>query len=210
MQTAPELVALLQRYYVASAQGDTAFLDLLIARHPGTLVVGTDAAEWWRGGEQIVQTWSAAWQQRGGMPVQDSQPEAFRAGDVGWVADQARWRLPDGRTVPFRLTAVFHRDGGDWLMVQAHFRPDHQPISAIAMEYRDQPGGHRGRQHPDIATQPIASASLSLHRRATALPGRRHLLAAPASAPVTSVPGCLAISRSKKRVADARWAGRPR
>jgi hypothetical protein len=121
MESAPELVALLQRYYAASAQGDTTLLDLLIARHPGALVVGTDPDEWWRGGDQIVETWTAAWQERGGLPVEGSQPEAFRAGQVGWVADRALWRLPDRRTIPFRLTAVFYRDGGEWRMVQAHF-----------------------------------------------------------------------------------------
>lgn len=121
MESAPELVALLQRYYVASAQGDTTFLDQLIARHPGALVIGTDAAEWWHGGDQIVQTWTAAWRQRGGLPVEGSQPEAFRIGDVGWVADRAIWRLPDRRTIPFRLTAVFHRYGQGWRLAQAHF-----------------------------------------------------------------------------------------
>jgi hypothetical protein len=121
MESAPELVALLQRYYAASAQGDTTLLDLLIARHPGTLVVGTDPDEWWHGGDQIVATWAAAWQERGGLPVEGSQPEAFRAGQVGWVADRALWRLPDRRTIPFRLTAVFYRDGGVWRLVQAHF-----------------------------------------------------------------------------------------
>jgi SnoaL-like domain len=121
MEPAPELVALLQRYYAASAQGDTTFLEMLIARRPGALVIGTDPAEWWRGGDEIVQTWTSAWQQRGGLPVEDSQPEAFRVGDVGWVADRARWRLPDRRLVPFRLTAVFQHDGQEWRMVQAHF-----------------------------------------------------------------------------------------
>jgi hypothetical protein len=29
--------------------------------------------------------------------------------------------LPDGQVVPFRLTAVFHREGQAWRMVQAHF-----------------------------------------------------------------------------------------
>jgi hypothetical protein len=121
MEPAPELCDLLQRYYAASAQGDAAFLDQLIARDPAALVVGTDAAEWWRGGEQIVATWSAAWRERGGLPVQGSRPEAYRAGDVGWVADQALWRLPNGRAIPFRLTAVFHREGQAWRMIQAHF-----------------------------------------------------------------------------------------
>jgi len=118
---APELQALLAGYYAASAQGDVSLLDQLIARQPDTLVIGTDATEWWRGGEQIFQTWSAAWRERGGLPVEGSRPEAFRSGDVGWVDDRALWRRPDGRTVPFRLTAVFHWDANAWRMVQAHF-----------------------------------------------------------------------------------------
>ncbi len=121
MQSAPELAALIERYYAASAQGDTVFLEQLIARDPGTLVIGTDATEWWRGGDQIVQTWSAAWRTRGGLPVQVSRPQAFRSGDMGWVDDQAQWRLPDGRSIPFRLTAVFHHDGQAWHILQAHF-----------------------------------------------------------------------------------------
>ena len=58
---------------------------------------------------------------RGGLPVQGSSPQAFRSGAVGWVDDQAQWIRPDGRTIPFRLTAVFHHDGEEWRMVQAHF-----------------------------------------------------------------------------------------
>jgi SnoaL-like domain len=84
-------------------------------------VIGTDAAEWWRGGDQIFQIWAAAWRERGGLPVQGSRPQAFRSGDVGWADDQALWRLPDGRTIPFRLTAVFHMDGQEWRLVQGHF-----------------------------------------------------------------------------------------
>jgi len=121
MEPAPELCELLQRYYAASAQGDIAFLDQVIARDPAALVVGTDATEWWRGGEQIVATWSAAWRERGGLPVHGSRPEAYRAGDVGWAADQAAWRLPSGQAIPFRLTAVFYREGQAWRLIQAHF-----------------------------------------------------------------------------------------
>jgi hypothetical protein len=121
MQAAPELCDLLARYYAASARGDADFLGQLIAREPGTLVVGTDATEWWRGGEQIFQTWSAAWRERGGLPVQASRPSAFRSGDVGWLDDQAEWRLPDGRALPFRLTAVFHWETDAWRLIQAHF-----------------------------------------------------------------------------------------
>jgi hypothetical protein len=121
MQPAPELQALIGRYYAASAEGDTAFLGQLIARQAGALVIGADATEWWRGGDLIVETWSAAWRERGGPPVQDSQPQAFRSGDVGWVDDRASWRLPDGQLIPFRLTAAFHWDNTQWRLIQAHF-----------------------------------------------------------------------------------------
>ena len=121
MEPAPELCDLLQRYYAASAQGDAGFLGQLIADNPAALVVGTDAAEWWRGGEQIVATWSAAWRERGGLPVHGSHPEAYRAGKIGWAADQAHWRLPNGQAIPFRLTAMFYHEDQVWRMIQAHF-----------------------------------------------------------------------------------------
>jgi SnoaL-like protein len=121
MEAAPELRDLVLRYYVASAQGDSTFLDALIDRDPGALVVGTDPSEWWVGGPAIAATWAGAWRARGGLPVAGGDPQAFREGSVGWVADQAAFTLPGGRAVPFRLTAVFHQAGGRWTLVQAHF-----------------------------------------------------------------------------------------
>jgi ketosteroid isomerase-like protein len=46
--------------------------------------------------------------------------EAFVEGSVGWVSGWVVWILGDGREVPTRWTAVFHREGDDWKMVQAH------------------------------------------------------------------------------------------
>lgn len=121
MESPQDLVVLLNEFYLASANSDTQFLDRLIARGAHTLVIGTDPSEWWAGGDEIVATWTAAWHSRGGMPVVRSAPVAFRDGNIGWVADRAAWRMPDGREVPFRLTAVFRNDGFRWIMVQAHF-----------------------------------------------------------------------------------------
>ncbi len=74
MEPAPELCTLLQRFYTASAHSDASFLAQFVSPDPDTLVIGTDPGEWWRGGEAIAQTWGAAWEQRGGMPVEGSQP----------------------------------------------------------------------------------------------------------------------------------------
>ncbi len=121
MEPAPELVMLIQEYYRASARGDTAFLAEFVARDAGTIVIGTDDAEWWEGGDHIVTTWSEAWQSRGGLPVVQSEPRAFRAGDVGWIVDRAAWQLPNGRIAPFRLSAVVRHENGRWLLAHAHF-----------------------------------------------------------------------------------------
>lgn len=121
MQPAPELCALLARYYIASAEGDADFLAQYVERHPDALVIGTDKAEWWQGGDSVIDTWGTAWRTRGGLPVVESSPQAFREGSIGWLADQARWVLPSGHQVPFRLTAIFRETEQGWRMIQAHY-----------------------------------------------------------------------------------------
>jgi len=57
----------------------------------------------------------------GRLEVVHGAPHAYKEGSVGWISDRtAAWRLEDGTEVPFRLTAVFHKEDGDWKMVQAH------------------------------------------------------------------------------------------
>jgi ketosteroid isomerase-like protein len=121
METAPEIRQLLLDYYAASASGDVAFLEQFISSDPQALVIGTDPGEWWAGGAQIVATWSAAWRSRGGFPVVGADPQCYRAGPVAWAADQAAFKLPDGRQLPFRLTVVLHQEHARWRLVQAHF-----------------------------------------------------------------------------------------
>jgi hypothetical protein len=54
------------------------------------------------------------------MPFSAGNPEAFREGTVGWVADWLTLTLPNGTGVPVRVTAVFHWENGDWKLVQYH------------------------------------------------------------------------------------------
>lgn len=121
MEPAPEIRLLLLDYYTASGRGDVAFLEQLVSPAPHALVIGTDPNEWWVGGEQIIATWSAAWRTRGGLPVLGADPQGYRTGAVAWAADRAAFGLPDGRLLPFRLTAVFQYEHERWTLVQAHF-----------------------------------------------------------------------------------------
>ena len=121
MHPSPELRELLLRYYEASGRGDADFLEQLIAREPGALVIGTADEEWWQGGDEIARTWAGAWRTRGGLRVTGGNPEAYELGDLGWAADHAIFRLPNGSERPFRLSAVFKRVEGAWQLVHAHF-----------------------------------------------------------------------------------------
>ena len=55
-----------------------------------------------------------------GIELVPGEVQAYREGSVGWAADRPTFRLPDGTTLPARLTAVFHREDGAWKMVQSH------------------------------------------------------------------------------------------
>jgi hypothetical protein len=46
--------------------------------------------------------------------------DAWQEGDVGWVAVQGAIRVPGQLDTPLRFTAVYHKDGGEWKVVQAH------------------------------------------------------------------------------------------
>jgi len=48
--------------------------------------------------------------------------DAFVEGNVGWVSSRPVWFLEDGTEILTRSTAIFHREDGEWKMVQGpHF-----------------------------------------------------------------------------------------
>jgi hypothetical protein len=84
-----------------------------------TVFIGTDPDEWF----EDVQGVRAMLEAQAGakITVEHGVPRAYEEGTVGWVADRGHFVLPEGAgRVPFRLTAVFHREGGAWKLVQEH------------------------------------------------------------------------------------------
>ena len=50
---------------------------------------------------------------------------------MAWVADEPTIEMPDGSSVPARLTAVMRIDGDRWKIVHAHFSvgvPDEEVV----------------------------------------------------------------------------------
>lgn len=120
MRESQELRDVYLRLCEAEASGDLGFIERLFSREAGMLAIGTDPGEWWAGSDRTLQAFKAQFAALGGkVPISAGEPLAWEEGTVGWVADQPRLRLPDG-DVRFRLTGVFHKEGGEWRLVQTH------------------------------------------------------------------------------------------
>ena len=121
MQPDPELASFIKQMYGVFESGSTDRVDDLISNAPGAIGIGTDPDEWW-----VDDAIAAAF--RAQVPEMHGAGMRFRAGDiaaysegsVGWLADRPALVLPNGAEAQMRMTAVCHRDGGAWKIVQFH------------------------------------------------------------------------------------------
>lgn len=122
LQQSSEVREVFLRFYQAFEQGDAALALGLISQEEGALGIGTDPNEWWSDYTTMEQVYTAQLREmrEAGVRLEPGDPQCYQDGNVGWCADRARIVLPDGTEQPSRLTAVFHREGGDWKMVQSH------------------------------------------------------------------------------------------
>ncbi len=118
MQRSADLVATTQKFYDAFSTGDAATVTGLMSTADGLLFIGTDPDEWLT--DHGVVTDLLAAQVGAGVKVRGGDIQAYEEGSVGWAADRGAFILPDGSEVPFRLTAVFHKQDGEWRMIQSH------------------------------------------------------------------------------------------
>ena len=121
MEQASELKNLVLTFYDAVSKGDVSRIESLLSRRDEVLFIGTDPSEWWTGSSSLVQAFKVQIEELGGtMTIVGGDPQAYREGAIGWVADRAKFRLPDGAEVPFRLTAVFRMEEDGWRIIQEH------------------------------------------------------------------------------------------
>ena len=122
MEHSDELGDLMLRFYEASTTGDLTFVDRHVSRQEGAAFIGTDPDEWWEGFEAFREAMGAQSEAMGGMlQIAPGQIRAYSEGSLGWVIDRdASFRLPDGTEMPFRNTAIFRREDGEWKLIHAH------------------------------------------------------------------------------------------
>src|SRR5262245_563185 len=103
----------------AISEGDNEAALARLSEHQGTVMIGTDAAEWWRGGETIA-LWRRQLEELGAFPVTWDQAEAWEEGTVGWasVKEMIDW---GEKTFESRATYVLHLEQGEWKIVQVHW-----------------------------------------------------------------------------------------
>jgi ketosteroid isomerase-like protein len=118
MERSPELAKEINRLYDAFSRGDADLMEELTTADDGLVFIGTDPDEWFSEVASVRKLLEA--QAGSGVKVEHGDAAAYEEGTVGWVADRGHFLLPDGNKVPFRMTAVFHRENGAWKLVQEH------------------------------------------------------------------------------------------
>ena len=113
--------------YDSFATGDASpWADRLTMAHE-PIVIGTDPAEFWDDRDHLVATVraQAADIAASGTRFEGGAAHIESSGDVAWVADEPTMVLPDGRTIPMRLTGVFVREDGELRFAQGHLSVGH-------------------------------------------------------------------------------------
>jgi ketosteroid isomerase-like protein len=121
LKPSAEIQEQMVRFYQALSKGDFETLDRIVSRQAGSVWIGTDPNEWWEGPEAVLKAWKTQAAEMGGpVPVVGGDAKTYQYGDVAWVCDRPTFRLPDGRKLPFRFTAIWVQEPQGWRIIQAH------------------------------------------------------------------------------------------
>jgi ketosteroid isomerase-like protein len=120
MRPSPELREIIASWFKAAESGDAAWRDRHVSRDPNLRIVGTDPDEWLLGEPAYAFLKHEAETVGGRVRVSVREVEAFEEGSVGWGVAIPDITISDGRRVSPRWSAVFHREDGQWRMVQLH------------------------------------------------------------------------------------------
>jgi class 3 adenylate cyclase/ketosteroid isomerase-like protein len=118
MEPSEEIRRVIERWTIATARGDDDALGRL-STHPGTLMIGTDPAEWWLG-RAAHAIWARQIREVGPFPVRATEIDAWEEGTVGWAAvkESIDW---EGRKLESRATYVLHLERDEWKIVHVHW-----------------------------------------------------------------------------------------
>lgn len=114
------LSATIASWFSSLTSGDNTWPDRHVSRDPDLRIVGTDPDEWLSGEGAYAFLKGEAEAVSGRLGIETGLIEAFSDGEIGWGVARPSIRLPSGRTVDVRWSAVFRNEDGAWKMVQLH------------------------------------------------------------------------------------------
>jgi hypothetical protein len=122
MQRNADISKQLARFMGAFESGDVSLVEALVSREKDLLGIGSDPDEWWPDRENLIRAAEAQIPEMhsAGMRIQLKNERSLSEGDVGWSGAQAALVVPEVGEVPMRFTSVWHRESGEWRLVQFH------------------------------------------------------------------------------------------
>lgn len=107
-------------FYAALARDDAGWVDDVVAPDDATLVIGTDSAEWTQGFEAIREMWVTGREANGGTVLHPRRLAVHEQGEFGWAVDEPDFEVGSDHSGVFRLTMLFVRRSGRWLLLHLH------------------------------------------------------------------------------------------
>ena len=104
--------------YEAVSNGNEAYLENFLAKDGDVLCIGTDEKEIWSERNVIIDSLKS--QATSGTKIVHGNIKAYSEGSIGWVVDEPKFVVADGREAKFRMTSVFHLEQGKWKLIQTH------------------------------------------------------------------------------------------
>jgi adenylate cyclase len=120
MEPSEEIRRIIDRLTNAIAEGDRESVLGRLSDHTGTLIVGSDPAEWWRGHETRA-VWGRQLEEfDGSFLVTANEIDAWEEGSVGWasVKETIEWA---GKTMEGRASYILHLEHDEWKVVHVHW-----------------------------------------------------------------------------------------
>lgn len=120
MERSPDLETFIAQVHQLYASRSPEFVVDTFSKHPGTLIIGTEAEEWQRGHDVISAAVNIQLEEMPPLSVTTELVEAWEEGTIGWGS--ARWilQVEDGVATPFRSTIVARKEGTYWKIVTWH------------------------------------------------------------------------------------------
>jgi hypothetical protein len=110
VEPSEEIRRVIERWTMSVAEGDRASILGRLAKEPGTLIIVSDPAEWWRDTD-AHDIWARQIEEIERFAVTATEIEAWEEGSVGWagVMETVDWV---GKILESRATYVLHLERG--------------------------------------------------------------------------------------------------